>query len=286
MPLFGAHMSISGSLPESINRLRRVKGESLQIFTKNQRQWQVPPLSAEEVAAFRQSRLDYGPGLPLAAHDSYLINMANPEPVKAERAMAAFAEELERCRQLAIPFLVSHPGAHLGSGVEAGLATLVENLDRALERFGSEAVRVLLETTAGQGTTLGSRFEEIAFILSNSRFGHRLGVCFDTCHVFAAGYDLRTPEAYEATMAEFGRLIGLDRLHWFHLNDSKGRLGSHLDRHQHIGQGEIGLAGFALLVNDPRFSKHPMVLETPKGLDLEEDRRNLATLRGLLASGG
>ncbi|MCI5223088.1 MAG: deoxyribonuclease IV, partial [Candidatus Electrothrix sp. AR4] len=174
-------------------------------------------------------------------------------------------------------------GSHGGAGVEAGLENVVTNLDRVIEQAGSDCtqVMILLETTAGQGTGLGSRFEELAWILEQSRFPEQLGVCVDTCHIFAAGYDIRTPAAYTATFAEFEQVIGTERIHFFHLNDSKKALGSRVDRHEHIGKGEIGRAAFELLLNDPRFCNHPMTLETPKGKDLAEDRENLALLRSL-----
>lgn len=282
MPLFGAHMSIAGGLEKAVARLASVGGEALQIFTANQRQWRVKTPSPEAVARFREARRQFG-DLPVASHDSYLINLASPKPEVAARSVTAFVDEIERCERLDIPFLVMHPGAHLGAGVEAGLVTLVANLDRALEAAACSSVVVLLETTAGQGTGLGADFAELARIIETSRHPGQLGVCLDTCHVTAAGYDLATPAGYERTMAEFARLIGLERLRFFHLNDSKKPVGSRVDRHEHIGKGYVGPAGFANLVNDPRFSEHPMVLETPKGEDLAEDVENLAVLRGLLA---
>ena len=282
MPLFGAHMSISGGLALAYDRLAQVEGEALQIFTANQRQWQPKKASADEVAAFRELHRR-SPGIPVAAHDSYLINLASPKEESAEKSVAAFAAELKRCGDLEIPYLVSHPGAHLGEGVEQGLATFTANLDRAFDLAGtSDRVMVLLETTAGQGSCLGSRFEELATIIANSRFSDQLGICYDTCHTFAAGYDLRTAETYARTIHEFDRTIGLERLRFFHLNDSVKGLGSRVDRHAHIGQGAIGQEGFRNLVNDPRFAGHPMVLETPKSDDLHEDRDNLAVLRGLM----
>ncbi len=198
-----------------------------------------------------------------------------------EKSITAFAAEIHRCGQLGVPFAVLHPGSHGGDGVEAGLVRFVSALDLAID--ATEAgVMVLLETTAGQGTGLGSRFEELAFILEHSRHPQRLGVCVDTCHIFAAGYDIRSLSAYNSTMEEFDRLVGVERIKFFHLNDSKQQLASRVDRHEHIGQGAIGLTGFANLLNDPRFAGHPMTLETPKGADLQEDRDNLRVLRGLI----
>ena len=283
MPLLGAHMSIAGGLDLAFARLSQVGGEALQMFLRNERRWQTPPLTQEVVARFREAHEESG-HLPIAAHDSYLINLAAPDPLVQERSVAAFADELEAAEALGIPFLVTHPGSHLGQGVEAGLERFVQGMDRAIALSRTSSVVVLIETTAGQGTNLGSTFEEIAFILGRFRHGDRLGVCLDTCHCFAAGYDLRTPEAYEETVRRFERIIGLKRLKFFHLNDSKGGLGSRLDRHEHIGKGKIGLAGFQLVLKDVRFREHPMVLETPKGKALKEDKKNLKVLRSLMWS--
>ena len=282
MPLFGAHMSISGGLQLAFDRLAAIDGEALQIFTANQRQWQPRLPDEQEVRLFRETRLAAG-AIPVASHDSYLINLASPKPETEKKSIAALAEELRRCAALGVEYVVMHPGSHLGEGVEAGISRFTANLDRAQEEAGvGEEVTVLLETTAGQGTSLGADFSELAKIIGGSAFSARLGVCLDTCHVFAAGYDLRTPAAYQKTMAEFERLIGLERLKFFHLNDSKKELGSRVDRHAHIGQGHIGVTGFRLLVNDPCFAEHPMVLETPKSEDMHEDKENLQLLRSLL----
>lgn len=283
MPLLGAHMSIAGGLHLAFARLREVEGEALQIFLRNERRWQTPPLTPEAVASFRRSHEESG-HLPLAAHDSYLINLAAPDPVVRDRSINAFAEELRRGETLGISFLVTHPGSHMGRGVEAGLERFVQGMDRAITTSSTSSIAVLIETTAGQGTNLGATFEEIAFILGRSQHRHRLGVCLDTCHCFAAGYDLRSPETYEGTMRRFHEVIGLERLKYFHLNDSKSDLGSRLDRHEHIGKGKIGLPGFQLLLRDVRFGEHPMVLETPKGKDLKEDKENLKVLRRLVKS--
>jgi deoxyribonuclease-4 len=282
VPLLGAHMSIAGGLHLAFTRIRKVKGESLQIFLSNQRQWKTLPLTAEMIEDFRQ-QWKKANSIPVAAHDSYLINLAAPAPTTLEKSVAAFADELQRAATLEIPFLITHPGSHRGVGVEAGLERFVENMDSAIVRSKTSTVTVLIENTAGQGTNLGSTFEEISFIIGESRHGDSLGVCFDTSHAFAAGYDLRTRATYEETFSQFDRIIGLERLKFFHINDSKRPLGSRVDRHQHIGKGEIGLAGFRLLLNDPRFRDHPMVLETPKGKELKEDKRNLKVLRSLIA---
>jgi deoxyribonuclease-4 len=274
-------MSVSGGVHLAFERLAIVEGEALQIFTANQRQWQVKKPGPEEAELFKEARKAAG-SPPVASHDSYLINLASPKAETENKSLGALAEELRRCAALEIEYLIMHPGSHLGEGIEAGIERFTANLDRAVEAADSGGqVMILLEITAGQGTNLGSSFAELAGIIAQSRYPLGLGVCFDTCHAFAAGYDLRTPETYQRTMAEFDAEIGLDRLRFFHLNDATKELGSRVDRHAHIGQGRIGTAGFRNLVNDPRFAEHPMVLETPKSADLHEDRENLAVLRGL-----
>jgi len=282
MPLLGAHMSVAGGLEKAFERIRQVDGQALQIFTKNQLQWSAPNLSDREISEFAGAWKAWGK-MPVAAHNAYLINLANPEKTAATRSINALSDEISRCSQLHIPYLIMHPGSHLGSGIETGLAALTANLDTAMEKAACRDVTILLETTAGQGTGLGACFEEIAFVLEHSGYSRQLGVCFDTCHAFAAGYDIRTPETCERTFQEFDHRIGLGRIKFFHLNDSKKVLGSRVDRHEHIGKGRIGLPGFRLLINDPRFSDHPMVLETPKEKDLLLDKKNLAVLRGLLS---
>lgn len=273
-------MSISGGLHKAFARGEAVGCRVMQIFSKNERQWQAKPLTDDDVARFKDEQARTGIG-PLIVHDSYLINLASPKDDLWDKSIAAFGHELERCAQLGIPYLVTHPGAHTGSGCDAGLAREAQALDRLFAEGVGATTMVLLETTAGQGTCLGGQFEEIAWLLEHSAYPERIGVCVDTCHIFAAGYDFRTPDTYAATFDRLIALIGLDRIKAFHLNDSKGALGGHLDRHTAIGEGEIGLEGFRLLVNDPRFAHLPMVLETPKEPEPEADLRNLATLRGL-----
>ena len=282
MPLLGAHMSIEGGLHKAFERISLIGGQSLQIFSKNQRQWRSPELSPSEIKEFIETWEQWGKG-PVAVHDSYLINLANPDEKKANRAVGAFAEEIRRADQLTIPYLIMHPGSHVGSGMGKGLQQLTVNIDRAFAQADdAKSVMVLLETTAGQGTGLGASFEELAYVMNKSAHSKRLGVCFDTCHTFAAGYDISSLRGYEKTFADFNKNIGLERLKFFHLNDTKKGLGSRVDRHEHIGKGEIGLEGFRLLMNDPRFAEHPMVLETPKEKDLKEDIKNLSLLRSLI----
>jgi deoxyribonuclease IV len=286
MPLLGAHESVAGGLHLAFDRLEQVGGEALQIFTRNQRQWNLQPLTADEITLFQTARMQTtgSHGIiskVVASHASYLINLASGKQELTDKSILAFAAEIHRCEQLGIPFVVIHPGSHGGDGVETGLARFTKALDLVLDETGA-GVMVLLETTAGQGTSLGSRFEELAFVFEHSRYPQRLGVCVDTCHIFAAGYDIRILSAYIQTLEEFDRLVGIGRIKFFHLNDSKQKLASRVDRHEHIGQGEIGLDGFRCLLNDPRFADHPMTLETPKGDDLHEDRDNLLVLRRLI----
>ncbi len=280
MPYLGAHESVGKGLHFAFDRIAQVGGESLQIFTRNQRQWNPKPLTRAEIDKFKEARREHG-DMIVASHASYLINLASGREELRQKSISSFTGELQRCHDLGIPFIVIHPGSHGGDGVEAGLIRVVEALDEAVERAGSSSM-VLLETTAGQGTSLGSRFEELAWIRDNSRFAEKLGFCLDTCHIFAAGYDFRSQSAYKQTFDLFDRLIGVQHLHFFHLNDSKKELGSQVDRHEHIGQGCIGLEGFRNLLNDARFTEHPMTLETPKGEDLKEDIVNLATLNKLV----
>jgi deoxyribonuclease IV len=281
MPRFGAHMSISGGVAKAFARGESVGLESMQIFVKNERQWAARPIGDADAAAFLAERERSGIG-PLIVHDSYLINLAAAGDELWQKSIAAFSDELERCRQLQIPYLVTHPGAHTGSGVEAGLEREAEALRQIFAAGIGADVMVLLETTAGQGTALGNRFEHLARLFELVPYPERLGVCVDTCHIFAAGYDIRSAEAYAATMAEFERVVGLTQIKCFHLNDSQKDLGSRVDRHAHIGEGCIGLEAFRLIVNDRRFADLPMIIETPKGDDMAEDRENLARLRSLV----
>ncbi len=283
MPLLGAHESIAGGLHLAFERIARAGGESLQIFTANQRQWKAKALTEADILAFHKAWQEHG-SMPVASHASYLINLAAEEPDKAEKSIAAFSEELVRCRQLGISLVVIHPGSHGGRGVEAGLETVHRNLEQVLLRAGvlGSGVRILLETTAGQGTSLGSDFAELGYLLKKCRTPEHLGVCVDTCHIFAAGYDIRTPETYTRTMEALADQVGLERVQLFHLNDSQKDCGSRVDRHAHIGAGCIGLEGFRHLLNDDRFSHLPMTLETDKGEDLAEDIENLRRLRTLI----
>ncbi len=279
----GAHMSVAGGLHLAFERAHAAGCTALQIFSKSERQWQAKPLTDEAIAQFRAAQARTAIN-SVIVHDSYLINLASPKDDLWHKSIAAFGHELERCEQLGIPYLVTHPGAHTGAGVDAGLRREVQALNQLFADGVGGSTVVLLETTAAQGTTLGGRFEELAWLLQHTAaFPDRIGVCVDTCHIFAAGYDFRTPDGYAAVFDRLIELVGMDQIKAFHLNDSKGTLGGHLDRHAAIGEGEIGLDGFRSLLNDARFAGLPMVLETPKGEDDSEDRRNLATLRALFA---
>lgn len=282
MLLTGAHMSIAGGMHLAFPRAEEVGCAAIQVFTKNASQWRGKPISAAEAEAFRQAWQVSSIG-PVIAHDSYLINLAAPDEEAWRKSIAAFVDEMERCALLGIPELVMHPGAHLGTGEESGLQRMAAAF-REIFAAAPGGVTVLLENTAGQGTCLGYRFEHLAAIMEQVPAG-RFGVCFDTCHAWAAGYDLATAESYAATISEFDRLIGLQWLRAFHVNDCKKALGCRVDRHEHIGQGSIGEAGFAALMQDTRFVGIPKILETPKDEDGEFDRMNLATLRRLAAGG-
>ncbi|MDI6631780.1 MAG: deoxyribonuclease IV [Bacillota bacterium] len=279
MPLLGAHMSIAGGVDQAVARGKSIGCETIQIFTKSARQWRARPLTAEEVSRFKRAREESGIS-PVFAHTSYLINLGASDDDLWAKSTASFIEEMERCAALELPYLVTHPGA--GTEEEEGLDRIRVALDEILKRTEGSGVMILLETTAGQGATLGHRFEHLAWLIENCAHPERLGVCYDTCHTFAAGYDIRTPEAFAATFEAFNKIIGIDRLKAVHLNDSRGGLGSRVDRHEHIGKGKLGLEAFRLLLNDPRFRKLPMVLETPKGPDMKEDVENLKVLRNLL----
>jgi len=274
-------MSITGGVDQAVHRAADAGCDAVQLFTRNSNQWRARPLDSDEVARFRSSQIEKGIS-PAVAHGSYLINLASPDPVLFQKSCRALAEEMDRCETLGIPFLVTHPGSHMGAGEAEGVARVASALDRVLEERPAHKVEILIETTAGQGQCVGHRFEHLRDILGAMRSAGRVGVCMDTCHVFAAGYDLRTAETYEGVMSDLDRAVGLRLVKVFHLNDCKKDLGCRVDRHEHIGRGFLGLEPFRLLLADPRLDGLPMLLETPKGKDLTEDRENLAVLRSLL----
>jgi deoxyribonuclease-4 len=276
----GAHESIAGGVYKAFDRAQLVGCEALQVFVKSNRSWAVMPLREEDIARFSEKAAETGIH-PVVGHTSYLLNLASPDEELWRRSRDTLVLELERCEALGVDRLVLHPGSHTGAGETDGLARVAQALGEVHATTPGFRTQILLETTAGQGTSLGHCFEHLAWLLEKTSEGERLGVCLDTCHVFAAGYELRTPEGYAATMGAFDRAVGLERLKAVHLNDSKGDLGSRRDRHEHIGRGFIGLEGFRHVVNDPRLAGLPGLLETPKGDDLREDRENLAALRSL-----
>ena len=276
--LLGAHVPTAGGLHNAPAHARDIGATAIQVFTRSQRQWAARPLGSDEALSFRQAM--EGSGVrSVMSHASYLINLASPDPVLSERGREAFRVEMTRCHELGIPLLVFHPGAHLGAGEEAGVRAVAKSLDFVLAACRGARVMPAIELTAGQGSCVGHRFEHLAEMLSRVKSPERVGVCLDTCHLYAAGYDIATPRGYEKTLAEFDRVVGLDTLRAMHLNDSRKPLGSRVDRHAPIGEGFLGLRTFRRLLADPRLRDVPKVLETPGGL--EAWRRELALLRGL-----
>ena len=281
-PRFGAHMSIAGGVANALLRGQQSGCDTIQIFTKNNNQWRATPLTDREIRTYRENREMTGIW-PVVAHDGYLINVASPKRDPYRKSLEALRIEVERAAALEIPYLIMHPGAHLGSGEAEGIQRIVEALDTILEGAKASPVTICLETTAGQGSSLGYRFEHLAAIREGIMHSERVGICLDTCHIFAAGYEIRTRKPYERTMRQLDDVIGLEHIKCIHLNDSQRELGSRVDRHAHIGQGHIGLEGFRLLANDPHLRHIPMILETPKGEDtVTTDRRNLTVLRRLV----
>jgi len=281
--LLGAHMSISGGLHKAIERGMEAKCEALQIFTKNSNQWKAKPILKNEMDEFKNKQKEWGDFIILV-HDSYLINLGSPKEEDRQKSVNAFIEEIERCDQLNLPYLIFHPGSHLGAGEDEGCAKVSKSLNEIFNKTPESKVILLMETTAGQGTNLGYKFEHLKRILNSLKFPERMGICVDTCHIFTAGYDIRSREGYEDTFQDFDRTIGLDQIRAFHINDSKKEFLSRVDRHEHIGKGFIGLDTFRFLMNDPRFESVPMVLETPKGDTVKEDEENLSILRQLISN--
>lgn len=278
----GAHMSISGGLHLAIDRAVAAGCGVVQVFTRNSNQWKGKTISEADVALFRDKFSASGLH-EVIAHDIYLINLAAPPGETRDKSLAAFRDELETCARLGIDKVVMHPGSHLTDSPETGLDRVIAAFNQLFEEAACFTGKVLLETTAGQGTNLGRTFDELRYIISSSRYPERFGVCFDTCHTYAAGYDTATQEGYASVMAEFDHKIGRNNLLCFHFNDSKKGLGSRIDRHEHIGQGALGLNPFRFILNDPWFSAIPKILETPKGDDDAMDAVNLQLLRSLIA---
>ncbi len=260
--LIGAHMPTGKGLGDAIRRGKAIGCTSVQVFTNNPRQWTDKPIPDAAIEDFKSACTETGIA-SVVSHDTYLVNLCAPVAETESKSIAALSAELTRCAKYGIPYAVSHMGAHMGSGEEAGLKKVAENALKVLAE-SPDSVTLLMETTAGQGSSLNYKFEHLATLFDQTKGHINLGVCLDTCHIFAAGYDIRTAEGYESTMAEFHRLVGLDRLKVIHCNDSKKAFASRVDRHEHLGLGEIGPTAFECLVNDPRFFNTPIIVETPE----------------------
>lgn len=278
---FGAHESIAGGVFNAIERGQRATCDTIQMFNKSNSQWRAKKLGDKELGQYFAAQEETGVTVSVS-HSSYLINIASPDKALNKKSYEALKEEMERCELLKIPNLVFHPGAHVGSGEEAGLDAISANISKMFKELKNNNVTLLLETTAGQGSVLGYTFEQLAYIIDKVKDDGPIGVCMDTCHIFAAGYPISDPKDYKKTMKSFDDTIGLDYLKIIHMNDSKKEFGSKKDRHEHIGKGEIGIDAFANIVNDRRLKNVPMILETPKGDELTEDIENLKLLRSLV----
>lgn len=281
--LIGAHMSIAGGTFNAFLHAEEVDCTCVQLFVKSSNQWRAKPLDDEEIKRFHDERARTGIG-PAVAHSSYLINVGSPDPALFEKSREALAVEYERCTQLGIEYLVFHPGAHTGDGVENGITRIAKAMDWVLAKHKSSPTLLLLETTAGAGSHIGSTFEELKAIIDRLDHADRAAICLDTCHVFAAGYDIRKEAGYKATMQRFDEVLGLERLKAIHCNDSKFDLGTHKDRHEHLGKGFIGKDAFGFIMRDPRLAKVPKIIETEKDDSGKFDRMNLGLLRKLAAA--
>lgn len=280
--LLGAHMSIAGGVDKAVERAAKIGCTTFQLFTKNSNQWKATPLNEQTVQNYKRL-LKLTKIKPVVAHDSYLINLCAKDKSVLKKSREAFIDELKRCEILEVDYLNFHPGSHMGLGEEDGIKLIAESINIAHEKTKGFKVKSMIETTAGQGTSIGYRFEQIRKIIDLVEDKRRLVVCVDTCHIFAAGYDIRTEQSYFNTFEEFDKIVGLKFLKAFHLNDSKKDLGERVDRHEHIGKGKIGLNGFRFIMNDERFMNIPKILETPKGEDMREDVINLRKLRRLIS---
>jgi deoxyribonuclease-4 len=280
--LLGAHFSISKGLHNALYEAAKYGCTALQIFTKNSSAWKERTLTHEEIDRFDKAIEQTGI-TSIASHTSYLINLATPERKKHAMSCNALRQELVRSSLLNIPFVVLHPGAHLGKGKETGVEKVALSINEIFAQTPDIQIRLLLETTAGQGSALGHTFEQLASIMEKIENQDRIGICLDTSHVFAAGYDIRTPASYRKTTDAFNEIIGFENLYVIHLNDSKRKMGSRVDRHEHIGKGYIGIKAFELLMNDMRFWNVPKIIETPKQKDDPDmDKMNLSRLRSLV----
>jgi deoxyribonuclease-4 len=278
--LLGAHMSIAGGMHTSLERAMSIGCNTMQVFVKNNNQWRGKQLKDEEVEEYKKIKVTSGIS-PVMAHDTYLINLCAKDKTILNKSRTTFKDEFDRCERLGIDYLNFHPGSHIGQGESDGIKLIAESLNLVHEQTKGYRVKSVIETTAGQGTSIGYKFEQIRSIIDLIEEKNRMGVCIDTCHVFAAGYDISTESGWDKTFNEFNEIVGLDRLVAFHVNDSKRERGLHVDRHEHIGNGKIGLDGFRFLMNDPRFIRIPKILETPKSADMKEDVENMRILRTL-----
>ena len=277
--LIGAHLSSKGGLHTVFDRAKEINATAVALFAKNSNQWKGKELTDEDCKLFAEKRTVK----PVFTHASYLINLATTNPEFHRKSIAAMIDEIDRAERLGAAAVVLHPGAHMGAGPNSGIDQIARSFDQIHAAIPQHKVVTLLETAAGQGSCLGCTFEELGKIISLVDDKKRLGICIDTCHIFASGYDIRTPDGYERTIDDVEKHVGIHRVGLFHLNDSKKPLGSRVDRHEHIGDGQIGVEGFRNLLNDARFRRIPKLLETPKKIEHESDRRNLATLRSLVA---
>jgi deoxyribonuclease-4 len=280
MRLLGAHMSIAGGVDKAIDRGKLIGCTAIQIFVKNNNQWFNPPLDESEIKSFIAKMNESG--IFMFAHTGYLINLASPDPDKHAKSIQSMLEEFEKCEELGLPFIVLHPGSHMDLGEEEGIKRVTHSINRLFKTTAGYKVKLALENTAGQGAALGYKFEHFRQWLDSIEDPDRLAICFDTCHAYAAGYDIKTSEGNEKTWEDFEKTVGLEKLMAFHLNDSKKALGSRVDRHEHIGQGLIGPDTFGRLLNDDRFKDLPMVIETPKDPEMKLDIMNLKILRALI----
>ncbi len=282
-PLLGAHMSIVGGVSTAVERAVSIGCTTFQLFVKNNTMWKGAPLTEKDVATYKEllSKARMG---PIIAHGTFLVNLCAKNRSFLEKSRVTLKDELNRCERLGIEYLNFHPGSHMGVGEAEGIRQIAESINLIHKQTPGYRVKTVLETTAGQGTAVGYRFEQIRSIIDLVEEQHRMAVCVDTCHVFAAGYDLSTEKGYESSFVEFDAIVGLDRLVAFHVNDSKKECGSRVDRHDHIGKGLIGLQAFSLLMNDRRFSHLPKILETPKGPEMREDVENMRVLRETIKS--
>ncbi len=282
--LLGAHMSIAGGLENALLEAHNLECTCVQLFTHSNRQWYAKPLEQEKINRFLQTKKQYPSIKKIIAHASYLLNLGSPDADTRNKSQKALIDDLTRCQQLTIDYLVLHPGARLTNSVETCLTHIAEGLDTVLNTVGTHQTMILLENTAGQGSVVGNSFEQLAEIRNqvdpnNQKY---IGFCFDTCHAFAAGYDFRTSESYQQMWHDFNKIIGMKHLKAIHMNDSKKGLACHVDRHEHIGKGQLGIEPFKLIMNDPNFVNIPKILETPKDESYTEDKENLALLKSLI----